>query len=75
MKKKSYLPPELPSDDFSFDALEAKIRGEEVLNREEAHREKEERAIAKALKEQEVERRLRELKEKKQPQKHKDTKK
>lgn len=54
-----------------FDSIEAKIRGEEILIQEEAKLLKERRAVDEAFKKQEVERRLKELKESKPSKKRK----
>jgi hypothetical protein len=54
-----------------FDALEAKIRGEEILSQEEAKLLKERRAVDEEFKKLEVEKRLKDLKESKPSKKRK----
>ena len=63
MKKKETFDP-FPSDDLDdFDSLEARIRGEEILLSEEYRKTKEQRAVTEELKDQEINKRLKELKE------------
>ncbi|PWT90026.1 MAG: hypothetical protein C5B54_07915 [Acidobacteria bacterium] len=63
MKKKEPFD-SFPSDDLDdFDSLEARIRGEEILLSEEYRKTKEQRAVTEELKDQEINKRLKELKE------------
>ncbi len=60
-KTQKIVVPAAELDDF--DSLEAKIRGEEILLGEEYRKAKEERAIKEELKEHELTKRLKQLKE------------
>jgi len=55
------------SPPFSFESMEDKIRGEEVLLREENRRAEEERKIKKELEKSEVDRKLEELRKRLNP--------